>query len=85
LAQNRSQNQAFEGSCLKHPSRLLDRPIPDFLALSVGCRGAVPPSRRVAVRGFDPLILFKSGYPEGLRAKSRHHFGQINNASEILL
>jgi hypothetical protein len=34
LAQNRSQNQAFEGSCLKHPSRLLDRPTPDFSALS---------------------------------------------------
>jgi hypothetical protein len=34
LAQNRSQNQAFEGGCFKHHSRLLDRPTPDFLALS---------------------------------------------------
>jgi hypothetical protein len=35
LPQNRSQNQAFEGDCLNHLSRLLDRPIPDFLALSL--------------------------------------------------
>jgi hypothetical protein len=34
LAQNRSQNQAFEGDCFSHLSRLLDRPTPDFLALS---------------------------------------------------
>src|ERR1700730_13698973 len=35
LAQNRSQNQAFEGGCFNHHSRLLDRPTPDFLALSL--------------------------------------------------
>ena len=35
LAQNRSQNQAFEGGCFNHLSRLIDRPTPDFLALSV--------------------------------------------------
>jgi len=34
LAQNRSQNQAFEGDCFSHLSRLLDRSTPDFLALS---------------------------------------------------
>ena len=34
LAQNRSQNQAFERGCFNHLSRLIDRPTPDFLALS---------------------------------------------------
>src|SRR5271157_1517833 len=34
LAQNRSQNQAFEGGCFNHLSSLLDRPTPDFLVLS---------------------------------------------------
>jgi hypothetical protein len=29
-----AQNQAFEGDCFSHFSRLLDRPTPDFLALS---------------------------------------------------
>jgi hypothetical protein len=28
-----AQNQAFEGDCFSHFSRLLDRPTPDFLAL----------------------------------------------------
>src|ERR1700693_484125 len=35
LAQHRSQNQAFAGGSFNHHSRLLDRPTPDFLALSV--------------------------------------------------
>ena len=35
LAQNRSQNQALEGGCFNHLSRLIDRPTPDFLALSL--------------------------------------------------
>ena len=35
LAQNRSQNQAFEGGCFNHLSRLLGSPAPDFLALSL--------------------------------------------------
>ena len=34
LAHNCSQNQAFEGVCFNRLSRLLDRPTPDFLALS---------------------------------------------------
>ena len=38
LAQNRSQNQAFEGGCFNHLSRLIDRPTPDFLALSTLAR-----------------------------------------------
>ena len=35
MAQNRSQNQAFEGGCFNHFSKdYSDRPTPDFLALS---------------------------------------------------
>jgi hypothetical protein len=48
LAQNRSQNQAFEGDSFSHLSRLLDRPTPDFLALSFS---RAPQRRPDRVRG----------------------------------
>jgi hypothetical protein len=42
LAQNRSQNQAFEGDCFSHLSRILGSPpTPDFLALSLNATGFV--------------------------------------------
>ena len=46
LAQNRSQNQAFEGGCFNHLSRLLGSPDPDFLALSIFKTTYVGPNER---------------------------------------
>jgi hypothetical protein len=44
LAQNRSQNQAFEADCFNHLSRLPRiRPTPDFLTLSMNSMARLMP------------------------------------------
>jgi hypothetical protein len=55
LAQNRSQNQAFEGGCFNHLSRLLGSPDPRlFGALLVGPSGSGKSS--VVQAGLIPLL-----------------------------
>jgi hypothetical protein len=51
---NRSQDQAFAGDCFSRLSRLLDRPVPDFLALSNSIASYLPlPHCRIS---FSELI-----------------------------